>query len=105
MLSRLGSGPKDPNPRQGTETHDGTCQSNDLNPVRKTLIPARGRKLTWSSTARVSCSGPKDPNPRQGTETDYSPRLGNGRFRSPKDPNPRQGTETDSRLDDVEAQL
>ena len=38
--------------------------------VRKTLIPARGRKLGRGGFVHSTPTpGPKDPNPRKGTET------------------------------------
>ena len=111
--------PKDPNPRQGTETHWVMTLDTFSSPVRKTLIPDRGRKLGVAVGNTGAGVSPKDPNPRQGTETNRyagvdsvvvpvrktlipdrgrKPSGPEGpRCRiapSPKDPNPRQGTET-----------
>ena len=62
-------GPKDPNPRQGTETGIVLVAVTGFDPVRKTLIPDRGRKHAHCAVDRVADRRPKDPNPRQGTET------------------------------------
>ena len=46
--------------------------------VRKTLIPARGRKQPCDKCSCVDLPCPKDPNPRKGTETRCWLRRGGG---------------------------
>ena len=62
--------PKDPNPRQGTETQNRKPATVGVAIVRKTLIPARGRKLIFG-VGHTEASNPvrKTLIPARGVES------------------------------------
>ena len=87
--------PKDPTPRQGTETFHPQSRARGDTAVRKTLIPDRGRKHYLDTEAlHEGLKVRKTLIPDRGRKQTISAPFQVSISLSPKDPNPRQGTET-----------